>query len=136
MGREPGSIMGEATSLLIGDPESDAPKIGGLITRITDHIESASDKDADFQSSTSNFVYCILLVAFLFIYIFCGGVLFMSLEKGWSLIDGWFFAVATISTVGYGVLTPTSDLCRVCVIVFLAFGMVYFVFSISFLVHR
>lgn len=24
-------------------------------------------------------------------------------------IDGWFFAVVTIATVGYGVLTPTHD---------------------------
>ena len=45
--------------------------------------------------------YCRFVV---FLYIFCGGLVFMAVEqsngKSWTVIDGWYFGIVTLSTVG------------------------------------
>ena len=69
------------------------------------------------------------------IFIFLASLGFMALEKSqsWTVSDAWYFSVVTLSTVGYGVLTPSNDTTRFFVIVYLMFGAVYFVFVISLL---
>lgn len=51
----------------------------------------------------------------------CGTILFHMLED-WTYIQAFYFSVATISTVGYGDLTPTHDLSRLCVALYILFG--------------
>jgi len=66
------------------------------------------------------------------VFILLAGVVFMFLEKdsAWNFRDSWYFAVVTLSTVGYGVLTPSNDTTRFFVVIYLVFGAVYFVFTI------
>jgi len=80
-----------------------------------------------------------MLFAIILLYIFGFGMLFMALEKkeeeeeNWTVIDGWYFAVVTIGTVGYGEITPTNDTTRGMIVVFLAGGMAFFVFTMTIL---
>ena len=52
----------------------------------------------------------------------------MALEPGWSFIDSMYFGMATMSTVGYGDLSPSSVGSRVFAVFMIIFGIV-FVFS-------
>jgi hypothetical protein len=54
------------------------------------------------------------------------GYIFYNQEEGWGLIDSAYFAVLTITTVGYGDLVPTSDGSKVFTIIyaFLGIGLV------------
>ena len=83
----------------------------------------------------NDLAYLMGLCGIILLYIFLSGMLFMALEsnQGWSAIDGWYFAVVTIGTVGYGVLTPSHDMTRLFVVVYLMGGMVFFLFVMSIL---
>ena len=41
-----------------------------------------------------------------------GSVAYSQLEPDWSFLDCLYFTFVTISTIGYGCLTPTSDASR------------------------
>merc|ERR1711865_121256 len=42
-----------------------------------------------------------------------GTLYFHAAEEDWTLEDAWFFSVVSLTTVGYGVLTPTPGINRV-----------------------
>jgi len=46
------------------------------------------------------------------------GTIFYVLEESWSIVDALYFCVMTMSTIGYGDLTPTSDISKVFTIVY------------------
>ena len=52
------------------------------------------------------------------------GTVFYVIEEGWSYVDALYFCVMTMSTVGYGDLTPTSSVSKV-------FTMVYCLIAIG-----
>jgi len=52
-----------------------------------------------------------------------GGVLFYRFVEHWSWLDCLYFAVCTLTTVGYGDLTPTTDASKIFTMVFLISGM-------------
>jgi len=54
----------------------------------------------------------IVAVSALFIWIVIGTLLFHRLEP-WNWVQAFYFSVATITTVGYGDLYPTTDLSRI-----------------------
>src|SRR3989338_6763347 len=60
----------------------------------------------------------IVAVSDLFTWIAIGTVLFHRLEA-WSWVQAFYFSVATITTVGYGDLHPTTDLSRIVVSLYL-----------------
>ncbi|HLD40172.1 MAG TPA: potassium channel family protein [Candidatus Nanoarchaeia archaeon] len=64
----------------------------------------------------------IVAVSALFTWIAIGTVLFHRLEA-WSWIQAFYFSVATITTVGYGDLHPTTDLSRIVVSLYLLLGV-------------
>lgn len=37
-----------------------------------------------------------------------GGVVFYSLDEGWSIVDSFYFSITTLTTTGYGDLHPTT----------------------------
>ena len=55
------------------------------------------------------------------------GTLFYHAVEGWRWIDAAYFSVATISTVGYGDLTPQTDIGKIFTIAFMLVGIGLFV---------
>lgn len=51
-----------------------------------------------------------------------GTVVFYRLED-WTRIQAFYFSVVTITTVGYGDLTPTSDLSRLFTAIYILVGV-------------
>ena len=70
-------------------------------------------KDTEFRALL--FLTAVLLIS---------GTVFYVQSEGWGYVDALYFCVMTMSTVGYGDLTPTSNLSKV-------FTMVYAVTSIG-----
>jgi voltage-gated potassium channel len=52
-----------------------------------------------------------------------GGTIFYSRVEGWPMLDALYFAVATLSTTGYGDLTPTTNGGKIFTIVYIAIGV-------------
>ncbi|PID68188.1 MAG: hypothetical protein CR968_02895 [Flavobacteriia bacterium] len=47
-----------------------------------------------------------------------GANVFYTQMEGWSIIDALYFSVMTMSTVGYGDLTPTTDISKLFTVIF------------------
>ncbi len=63
------------------------------------------------------------------------GTIFYVLHEGWSIVDALYFCVMTMSTVGYGDLTPTSSLSKIFTIVYSLITIGVFVGVASKLAH-
>jgi voltage-gated potassium channel len=72
-------------------------------------------------------VFCILS---LFSIIVAGAVGYHLIEH-WTLIEGLYMTIITVSTVGYGELHPLSDAGRIFTVILIAFGVGAVTFSIS-----
>ena len=70
------------------------------------------------------------LVIFALTIIATATVLFWLIEV-WPLVDAAFFSVVTISTVGYGNLTPVTALGKVVCMVYILLGLGVFVAAAS-----
>jgi hypothetical protein len=66
-----------------------------------------------------------------FLGLLIGGTGFYSSAEGWSLIDSLYFSVMTLSTVGYGDLSPTTALSKIFTILYVLAGAGIFVAFIS-----
>ena len=51
------------------------------------------------------------------------GTIFYNQVEGWGVLDSLYFSVITLSTVGYGDLTPTTSAGKVFSIVYILFGL-------------
>jgi voltage-gated potassium channel len=51
------------------------------------------------------------------------GMLFYHHIEGWSFIDSYYFTVVTLTTVGYGDLTPATDLGKLFTTLYLFVGI-------------
>ncbi len=70
-------------------------------------VAYALRKDEDFRS------LLVLLVTLL-----AGATYFYWEVEGWSVVDSIYFSVMTMSTIGYGDLTPTTPLSKLFTVVF------------------
>ena len=77
-------------------------------------------KDAEFRA------LLLVLVGLL-----VSGTIFYSTVEGWGLLDALYFSVATLATVGYGDLHPTTPLSKVFTIVYIVLGVGVFVAFIT-----
>ena len=76
------------------------------LLRLLKAIRRAYD-DAEFRALLS--IMVLLLIS---------GTIFYVYHEDWSYVDALYFCVMTMSTVGYGDLTPTTDLSKVFTIVY------------------
>jgi hypothetical protein len=68
------------------------------------------------QPETRGLVYAALLIIAL-------GTLFYRFVEGWRWIDAFYFAVVTLTTVGYGDLTPQTDAGKLFTVFYILTGL-------------
>lgn len=51
------------------------------------------------------------------------GVVFYSRVEGWSVVDSAYFCVVTLGTVGYGDITPTTNLGKLFTTIYIIVGL-------------
>ena len=71
--------------------------------------------------------YLFLIV---FILLFGGSLFYMAVER-WRFLDSMFFCVATLATVGYGNMTPQTDLGKIFTIFYIIIGISVFLFFVN-----
>ena len=59
------------------------------------------------------------------------GTIFFSWVEGWSLLDSLYFSIVTLTTVGYGDLSPNTEVGNAFTILYIIFGMIMIAASIS-----
>lgn len=60
-------------------------------------------------------------------FIILAGMVFYHLVEGWSWVDSFYFSVVTLSTVGYGDLSPTTDAAKLFTTLYIIFGISIFI---------
>ena len=63
-----------------------------------------------------------LILASVAVLLLVGTVVYSILE-GWTLLDSLYFSVVTLATVGYGDLSPTTDLAKLFTIGYILTGI-------------
>jgi len=51
------------------------------------------------------------------------GTSFYHFEEGWSVLDSLYFSVTTLTTVGYGDLTPTTGVSKFFTVIYILAGV-------------
>ncbi len=64
------------------------------------------------------------------------GMVFYHTEEGWSWLDSLYLSVITLSTVGYGDLSPTTAVSKLFTIVYIFLGISIFISFASMLVKE
>lgn len=54
-----------------------------------------------------------------------------SILESWTVVDSLYFTTATLTTIGYGDLTPTHDISKLFTVIFAFSGIGIFFFSMS-----
>lgn len=57
------------------------------------------------------------------LFVIATGTWFYSRMEGWSLVDSLYFTVMTLTTVGYGDLSPTTPATRLFTVAFVLIGI-------------
>merc|ERR1712137_373069 len=110
--------MVNATSLFVCPKARNGPESDGLLKK--------NDESVDFMSSTKTVVISLLVSI---VYLLGGMIIFylcqmnQAEEDQWSMLDCLYFSVVTVSTVGYGDLTPTTSLGRWFAIFYMLVGI-------------
>jgi voltage-gated potassium channel len=55
--------------------------------------------------------------------LFLIGTAFYVIAEGWSVVDAFYFSTMTLATVGFGDLTPTSDVAKLFTAVYVLAGV-------------
>lgn len=63
------------------------------------------------------------------------GTTFYSQHEGWSYVDSLYFCFMTMSTVGYGDLTPTTNISKIFTIIYSVLTIGLFVGIVTKLAH-
>ena len=79
-----------------------------------------ASKNAEFRALLS-------IILFLLI---CGPLFCSSVEQ-WSFVDSLYFCVMTMSTIGYGDLTPSTELSKIFTILYAIISIGVFVSMVS-----
>ncbi len=63
--------------------------------------------------------------------ILLGGTATFRALEGWSWVDSFYFTGASVLTIGYGDLVPTTDLTKILVVVFGFIAIGTFLYAVS-----
>ena len=63
-------------------------------------------------------------------------VLFYHIHEGWGTADCFLFVIITISTVGYGTISPTTQTSRIYTIFLMVFGVVAIFSTLTAIVYK
>jgi len=104
--------------------EMDRNGDGSISLKEYRHMRSPTMRALRFVKSKSMMkIYksVILLAA----YVLLGVFVFPQLEEGWTHTDALYFSMATMSTVGYGDISPSSDGTRAFTMFMIFFGLLF-----------
>jgi len=73
--------------------------------------------DPDFQRHT----YKALAASAVFL--IASGTVIFSLLEDWSIVDSLYFCVVTVTTVGFGDITPDTDVAKLFTVVYIIIGI-------------
>ena len=76
------------------------------------------------------FFFQLIVLALLCLYVPFGGLVFAKIER-WSSFDAETFCIETLSTVGYGNITPQTVAGRIFLFFYALFGLAVVISSIS-----
>ena len=62
-------------------------------------------------------------IAILLVFLLLGGAFFFHQVQGWPLLDSLYFCVMTVSTIGYGDLTPTMAISKIFTMAYAVLGI-------------
>ena len=82
------------------------------LLRLVGSVVSAWRRDPQFRALV------LLVIATLLT-----GTIFYSLHEGWSVVDSFYFSVTTLTTVGFGDLTPTTVLSKLFTVLYILTGI-------------
>ncbi len=68
------------------------------------------------EPETRGLVYATLLILVF-------GTVFYRVVEGWRWVDAFYFAVVTLTTVGYGDLTPQTDAGKLFTVIYILTGL-------------
>lgn len=102
-----------------GKSGDDSP---GTVLQLTMREAKGLRHLADQRVDTKMVRYALLIIVAYFVL----GCVFYSLKEGWTVINSVYFAVVTLTTTGYGDLTPTDNLSKLftCLFAFLGIGII------------
>ena len=63
--------------------------------------------------------------------VLAGSTVFFRYVENWAWLDAWFFAVVTVSTVGYGNLVPATAIGKIGTTVLIFMGIGVFALLVS-----
>jgi hypothetical protein len=64
------------------------------------------------------------------------GAVFYHFVEGWSWLNAVWFCVVTLATVGYGDLTPSTDVGKIFTMFYIIIGIGIFAASINYVIRR
>jgi voltage-gated potassium channel len=102
--------MGRSSSTFGGDAGMNY--FTGPILRFARSLGMAWRRSEDFR-------VLVYLVGLLLL----GGTVFYSIVEGWSSLDAFYFSATTLTTVGFGDLTPQTALGKLCTVLYLFVGL-------------
>jgi voltage-gated potassium channel len=65
----------------------------------------------------------LLIVGFITVLVLCTGTFFFHFVERMSLVDAFYFSAITLTTVGYGDLTPHTDLGKLFTVGYVIIGI-------------
>ncbi|MBI4053162.1 MAG: two pore domain potassium channel family protein [Candidatus Diapherotrites archaeon] len=73
----------------------------------------------------------ILSLAMAILFLIFVGTAFYNLHEGFTLIDSFYLAVSTLSTVGFGDVHPVTEIGKLFTAFYILFGVAVFLYSVG-----
>ncbi len=64
------------------------------------------------------------------------GTVFYSVVEGWRVLDSLYFTVITLTTIGYGDFSPTTDVSKIFTMFFVIAGVSFILGLLNFVIGR